>query len=312
MTDPSMDLKDQIEYYRRKYELNPHARVFAPLADLYRKAGRLDEALLILKEGLQHHPRYISALVILGKCQRDAGDMEAARETFDQVLLLDPDNLVVLKLLAEHAAQRQDWRTASGFLARVVLLDPTDEPAESELGRIRASHGDLLSARAIEADHDATQRARSETSITAPAASEQPESAQRPAAGAKGGGPPPVVPSSVQPDLRPDTAPGASETQALATKTLADIYLAQGYRDKALDVLRQILTRHPDREDVRRKIADLEGADRAVAKEQPAPAAELSPALDPAPETVAGQANDRQQFTRWLDKISRKPEDGNG
>jgi hypothetical protein len=53
---------------------------------------------------------------------------------------------------------------------------------------------------------------------------------------------------------------GRVDRESLATKTLADIYLAQGYRDKALHVLHRILERQPDRDDIRAKIVSLETA----------------------------------------------------
>ncbi len=73
MLDSGANIERQIQFYQRKYELNPHSRAFAPLADLYRKAGRLEEAIEVLEAGLAEHPRYVSALVILARCHVDAG-----------------------------------------------------------------------------------------------------------------------------------------------------------------------------------------------------------------------------------------------
>jgi thioredoxin-like negative regulator of GroEL len=43
------------------------------------------------------------------------------------------------------------------------------------------------------------------------------------------------------------------------TMTIADIYFAQGHKNKALEILNRILDESPDREDVRDKIAKIEG-----------------------------------------------------
>ena len=75
-----MNTSKQIEYYRAKYKLNRQSRVFAPLADLYRRDGRLVEAVQLLKEGLKFNPGYVSALVVLGRCYMDAEDRQAARD----------------------------------------------------------------------------------------------------------------------------------------------------------------------------------------------------------------------------------------
>ncbi len=103
MPDSATDIERQIQFYLRKYELAPHSRAFAPLADLYRRAGRVEEALEILAAGLVEHPQYVSALVIRGRCHVDAGQSEAADKAFQRVLELDPENLVALKQLASLA-----------------------------------------------------------------------------------------------------------------------------------------------------------------------------------------------------------------
>ena len=76
-----MDVDKQIAYYEHKCELNPDSRAFAPLADLYRRAGRFDDAFRVLEAGLAAHPRYISALVILGRCHLETGDPRPARSS---------------------------------------------------------------------------------------------------------------------------------------------------------------------------------------------------------------------------------------
>jgi len=137
MAPTDYDIGKQLAYYQRKYDLNPRSRVFAPLADLLRKSGRVQDALPLLERGLTEHPRYVSALVILGRCHLEIGNSRAAREAFRKVLQLDPDNLVVLKMLAEEAARQEKWSEATGLLERIVVLDPSDEPSENKLAQLR-------------------------------------------------------------------------------------------------------------------------------------------------------------------------------
>jgi len=49
-----------------------------------------------------------------------------------------------------------------------------------------------------------------------------------------------------------------SGTYAIMTPTLADIYASQGLIKEAISVLEQILQQEPEREDVRRRLDDLE------------------------------------------------------
>jgi len=48
----------------------------------------------------------------------------------------------------------------------------------------------------------------------------------------------------------------------LATTTLADIYCAQGYTDKAVKIYREVLRNQPDNDEIKRKLRELEGDDR--------------------------------------------------
>ena len=51
--------------YLKKYQEDPSSRVFAPLAESYRKAGLADEAIEIAREGLRVHPNFVGGRVAL-------------------------------------------------------------------------------------------------------------------------------------------------------------------------------------------------------------------------------------------------------
>ena len=55
----------EIEKLEARYAENPDGRYFAPLADAYRKAGRVDEAITVVTSGLNQHPDYLSAHIVL-------------------------------------------------------------------------------------------------------------------------------------------------------------------------------------------------------------------------------------------------------
>ena len=59
--------KAEIEDLKKKLSQNPDSLIFVPLADAYRKAGMLDEAIEVCKTGLEKHPMYTSARVVLGR-----------------------------------------------------------------------------------------------------------------------------------------------------------------------------------------------------------------------------------------------------
>jgi tetratricopeptide (TPR) repeat protein len=91
----------QIYHYLKKYQADPRSRVFAPLAEAYRKAGLFDEAIEICRDGIRHHPHFIGGRVALARALFDKGDYAGTVRELETVVLDAPDNLVAQKLIAE-------------------------------------------------------------------------------------------------------------------------------------------------------------------------------------------------------------------
>jgi tetratricopeptide (TPR) repeat protein len=108
----------EIEKLERRYAENPQGLTFAPLAEIYRKNGDTGRALELLQAGLELHPNYIPASIVLGRCHWDTGDLPAAEAAFSHVLRLDDENVIALKSLADinerlgRLADAQRWRHA--------------------------------------------------------------------------------------------------------------------------------------------------------------------------------------------------------
>jgi len=78
----------------------------------------------------------------------------------------------------------------------------------------------------------------------------------------------------------------------LATMTLADIFAAQGYREKALKIYREVLRRDPDNQKVKEKIAALSARSREPALEKMVDDLPLEePAPEPSPEPPAQETS---------------------
>ena len=105
MTAITADTRVEIERLERKHAENPEGRYFVPLANAYRKSGEVDRAIRVLRQGLAKHPDYVSAHIVLGRCFRDEGNVDAAGAEFQHVLTLDTQNLVALRMLGELAAE---------------------------------------------------------------------------------------------------------------------------------------------------------------------------------------------------------------
>ena len=132
-----MAYSSEIDKLRARYNENPKGRNFAPLADAYRKARQLDEAIALCHEGLQHHPDYVSAHIVLGRCLIDKKDDAAAETSFRRVLELDPENIIALKMLSDIAMRSGRPHEAVDWLTRLLQVDPMNGEAAEALSLAR-------------------------------------------------------------------------------------------------------------------------------------------------------------------------------
>src|SRR5271154_3309130 len=101
MAPSKEDSHPLIYTYLKKYQEDPGSRIFAPLAEAYRKAGFIDEAIEIAREGLQIHPGFIGGRVALARALFDKHHYENVIEELNHIIKDVPDNLVAQRLLAE-------------------------------------------------------------------------------------------------------------------------------------------------------------------------------------------------------------------
>ncbi len=118
--------------YLRKFQADPTSRVFAPLAEAYRKAGLIDEALDIARQGLRIHPQFVGGKVALARALFDRKEYAEVIETLGPVVREVPDNLVAQRLVAE--ACLLTGRVAEALDAYKMLLYFI--PSDGELSRI--------------------------------------------------------------------------------------------------------------------------------------------------------------------------------
>ncbi len=122
-SDNSEDLQNLID----RFSQSPESRLFAPLADVYRKQGDVDRAIQLCEEGLERFPDYASAHVILGKCFYDKGATERARGEFQRVLELDQENMVALKFMGDILLAEDKRDNAAEYYRKLLSIDPMNE-----------------------------------------------------------------------------------------------------------------------------------------------------------------------------------------
>ena len=74
---------------------------FGAIAERFRRAGALEQAVSLCREGLSKFPDHVSARVTLGWSLLDLGKYDEARQELEQVMRRAPDNLAAIRGLAE-------------------------------------------------------------------------------------------------------------------------------------------------------------------------------------------------------------------
>jgi tetratricopeptide (TPR) repeat protein len=196
----------EIEKLERRYAENPHGLTFAPLAEVHRKNGDITRALELLRVGLELHPNYIPASIVLGRCHQDLGDLPAAEEAFSHVLRLDDENVIALKSLADINERQEKLEEAEQWLRRLVSVDRSNEEAREQLEQIETLKLQQR-RRAAAAPKPAPVK-----EPPAPAASESPAISESP------------VPSeSPAPSQSPAVSPSPAPSESPATSRAAEI-----------------------------------------------------------------------------------------
>ncbi len=126
----------EIAKLESRWRENPNGLTFAPLAEAYRKQRDPQRALEILAPGLEKHPDYIPANVVLGRCHWDLNDLPAAERAFTHVLDLDGENVIALKALADITERLVRYDESERWLETLLAVDRSNDEARAQLARI--------------------------------------------------------------------------------------------------------------------------------------------------------------------------------
>src|SRR3990172_2273854 len=202
----SMAALSEIEKLEARFRENPEGRYFAPLADAYRKAGRVDDALMLVQAGLERHPDYLSAHIVLGRCHLDKKDDGAALAAFQQVLTIDAENIIALKSLAETSERIGNALDARRWLMRLLAVDSMNTEAEEDLHRLGGPVEEAAAAEAPAAEPlEEAPAGFSFADVVPPEAPTEPVPAI----------PEALVAALPEPEIEPEPAPAMAESPAL-------------------------------------------------------------------------------------------------
>ncbi len=303
MAQPASNPK--IEELRFRVKTDPKSRLFFPLAEELRKIDQLGEAEQVLRTGLAQHPTYLSAWVSLGRVLREEDKYAEAVDALTKALQLDPGNVVAARLLADAYLNLGDkleaikkYKLVRALLPAAEDLGGIIERLEDELNPVTVFKADDTLAAApaaaaqVTGDEEPMRAAHAESPFEEPVADysaaavsvERPEGVHVEPAPLAAEVPAPWPDEEAASEVfAPAEAPPARQVEedVANTMTMADLYVRQGFLDKARDIYQNILQHEPDNSEVRHKLDAL------------VPAA-LNPKVD--------------KLERWLAKMTRREE----
>lgn len=136
-----MPTADDIRQLEMRLARGPGPQAYAALGEAYRRAGRLDEALVVCRQGLERHPTYSTARFILAKALLDRDEVVAARGELERFLQVEPEHEPALRLAVECALRLADPLGALTHLGRLGILDPDDRVIQGQLRALEVAAG---------------------------------------------------------------------------------------------------------------------------------------------------------------------------
>ncbi|MBI4746215.1 MAG: tetratricopeptide repeat protein [Deltaproteobacteria bacterium] len=260
----------EINKYLAILSKDPGSMVFAPLAEAYRKAGMLDEAIAVARDGMKLRPDYVSGMVALGRAYFEKGLLAEARENLEKVLVIVPDNIIAANLLEEikktEVRSQKSEETTEEAVSQVGWAVPTDQGLEEEPEIIEVTElEELTELTEIEAEEEPGDFQVEEISFEAPEPGLGPVKEQW--SGASSQGPEKLEPDTwnLEPEEEPEAlsrSPEVEEKEArrrkeITTETIADLYIKQGYFDKAIDIYKTLYDADPGNDNIKRKLDEL-------------------------------------------------------
>lgn len=241
---------------------DPSSRNTVRVAEALRMAGETERAVALLEPLTEREPTRISPLVLLAWCFEDLGEVERAQTTLDQVKSLDPGN--PFARAPEPAPPEIPFGT-SPFVAEEPRAGE-ETPAAQATAALDASPPEVASGEPARLTELAEPAEPPEPAEAAPPAEPAPSAgAAQPAVPT-----PPAEAEPSFPSIRGDTEWEAEPEHPLTEQelrdvppsplysaTLAEIFERQGFEEKAIEIYEEVVRLHPERTDLRARIADL-------------------------------------------------------
>jgi len=112
--------------YLQKLRRDEHQKIYAPLADCYRRTGLLTDAEDTANNGLEVFPSYLLCREVLGKVFFKRGKLNQAKEQLEKVAKIIKDSPELSRVLGKLYLQLDAKEEAARHLEFVLAKDPFD------------------------------------------------------------------------------------------------------------------------------------------------------------------------------------------
>lgn len=226
---------------------------FAPLADIYRRLGLLEEALEAARKGCSLHPDFAAGQLSLAKAALECGFKDEAVHALAAVVRITPENIEAQRLLADLYTAEGKPEAALHCLSVANSLDmefreavvpavcPEEESVEEE----------LLDADILDLSDELLEDESFDDSTGQFAASPE-----RPSLGDGANRAEPFL-MEVPPPLYRDEPAEVEPAPVMASATIAELYVTQGFPDKGADVYRELLSADPRNDAYQKRLTEL-------------------------------------------------------
>jgi len=113
--------------YYAQFKKKPRSKVFAPLAESFRRLGMLDDAFKILREGIKNHPNYPLGYIVLAHCYYDQEKYDLTYHTLRPFVSKNADNISMQKIFAEACLKIGHHDEALETYKYLLFLNPRDK-----------------------------------------------------------------------------------------------------------------------------------------------------------------------------------------
>lgn len=233
------DYSNLIEKYISTLKQDPQSRVFAPLGEIYRKLGLLDKAIAAYESGLKYNPEYNLGIIGYSSCLIDLGDFKKAYSVLQPLLRTSGDNIKFLKNIALCSENVGDIENALKYYKTILFFNPKDSHATEFVAKYEDLNTTVIKKGVVQFEVESIESDGLDEWTQLSLVEESNDLSQE----------------KVEEELENETS--TVDESPFFSHTLVDLYLKQGAKDKALEILEKALELNPEDTKVADRIIEI-------------------------------------------------------